>query len=105
MSCARSISVWGFYHMDAWAAAICLEVNYERFVSDAFEERYQPMPVLGFYTIKTSGGYRKLARLTAVDMARQMSVLDGVTEYCDTRFSNCRFTYRRGRGDNVCDIG
>ena len=74
MSCARSISVWGFYHMDAWAAAIWLEANYERFVSDAFEERYQPMPVLGFYTIKTSGGYRKLARLTAVDMALQMSV-------------------------------
>ena len=88
----------GFDHMDARAAAIWLEVNYERFVSDVLEGRYQPMPALGFYATKTSGGYRKLARLTAVDTILQMSVLDVVAEYCDTRFSNYSFAYRRGRG-------
>jgi retron-type reverse transcriptase len=83
--------------MDARAAALWLEVNYKRFSSDVLNGRYTPMPALGFHVTKTSGGFRNLARLTAIDTILQMSLLDTTADYCDTLFSDYSFAYRRGR--------
>ena len=65
----------GFDHMDARAAILCLEVNYERFSADILNGRYMPMPALGFHVTKSSGSFRNLARLTAIDTILQISYI------------------------------
>ena len=88
----------GFDNMDAEGARIWLELNYPRFLAELRGGRYTPMPALGFRTAKTSGGYRNLSRLTALDTVLQMSANEVLTPWNEERFSDSSFAYRPGRG-------
>lgn len=88
----------GFDNMDAQGAEIWIELNYERLLLDLKSGRYKPMPALGFQTAKTSGGYRKLSRLTALDSILQMSANTVLAPWNDKYFSDYSFAYRTGRG-------
>ncbi len=88
----------GFDNMDAEGARIWIELNYPRFLADLRGGRYAPMPALGFRTAKTSGGYRNLSRLTALDTVLQMSANEVLSPWNESRFSESSFAYRPGRG-------
>lgn len=88
----------GFDRMTPDAAELWLQVNGEKLCRELNSGKYIPMPAIGFNTAKIHGGYRQLARLTAIDTIIQTAILEKITPVCDPCFSDCSFAYRRGRG-------
>ena len=56
------------------------------------------MPAVAFASAKRGGGYRKLAKLTALDAVLHYAVLDALTPLCEDLFSEFSYAYRPGRG-------
>ena len=44
---------------------------------------YEPMPAVAFASAKRGRGYRKLAKLTALDAVLHYAVLDALTPLCE----------------------
>ncbi len=88
----------GFDNMTPDAALMWIEINSKRLTDDIISGRYTPMPAVGFRVAKKNGGYRKLARLTALDTIIQNSVIDAIEEKVEEHFSDSSFAYRSGRG-------
>lgn len=100
----------GFDKMDAKAAALWLEINGKRFCKDILTMNYEPMPAVAFASAKRGGGYRKLAKLTALDAVLHYAVLDALTPLCEELFSEFSYAYRPGRGlsqavSRYCELG
>ena len=71
---------------------------------------YEPMPAVAFASAKRGGGYRKLAKLTALDAVLHYAVLDALTPLCEDLFSEFSYAYRPGRGlsqavSRYCELG
>ena len=99
----------GMYE-DAKAAALWLEINGKRFCKDILTMNYEPMPAVAFASAKRGGGYRKLAKLTALDAVLHYAVLDALTPLCEDLFSEFSYAYRPGRGlsqavSRYCELG
>ena len=84
--------------MDAKAASLWLEINGKRFCKDILTMNYEPMPAVAFASAKRGGGYRKLAKLTALDAVLHYAVLDALTPLCEELFSEFSYAYRPGAG-------
>lgn len=88
----------GYDSMTAEGTLAWLHINGDRLCRELHDGAYRPMPAVGFRTAKTRGGYRRLAKLTALDTIIQQAVLDAVTPVCEERFSDNSYAYRSGRG-------
>ena len=88
----------GFDGMSAETAVSWLWVNGDRFCNDILTGDYRPMPAIGFKTAKMNGGYRQLARLTALDTILQYTLNSTLSHIVDAKFSDSSFAYRSGRG-------
>ena len=88
----------GFDKMDANAAVLWLEINGKRFCKNILTMNYEPMPAVAFASAKRGGGYRKLAKLTALDAVLHYAVLDALTPLCEELFSEFSYAYRPGAG-------
>lgn len=96
--------------MSAKSAALWMKINADRLLESLREGRYQPMPVSGFRVAKSSGSFRTLTRVTAIDMIVQRCLLRALEEECETGFSDHSYAYRIGRGMNTalekyCEYG
>lgn len=88
----------GFDGMSAQSALLWLEINGETLIRRLLRGSYDPMPAVGFYTAKQNGGYRQLAKLSALDMVIQNTLISGVTPACESQFSDYTYAYRPNRG-------
>lgn len=88
----------GYDSMTAEGTLAWLRINGDRLCRELNDGVYRPMPAVGFRTAKTRGGYRKLAKLTALDTVIQQAVLNAVTPICEEHFSDSSYAYRSGRG-------
>ena len=75
----------GWDGMDADTAAVWVSVNGDRLARDLTNGHYRPMPALGFYAAKKSGGHRSLAKLTAIDTIVQLRMLEVLSPHCETK--------------------
>lgn len=88
----------GYDGMSIEGAASWIFINGDRLCKDILRGDYRPMPAMGFRTAKTSGGYRQLVRLSAIDVVLQ-TWLDSVLEPTfEETFSDNSMAYRQGRG-------
>ena len=106
---ARHFSA-GFDRMTADAADTWVQINGQRLCQQLMDGSYQPMPAMGFYRAKKSGGARLLSRLTAIDTIIQLILLEALTTACEKAFSPSSFGYRPGRGvhmalEQYCTLG
>lgn len=88
----------GFDGMSMEGACSWIYVNGERLCRDIFNGHYRSMPASGFRTAKAGGGFRSIARLTALDTILQHTVNNGLVEFAEERFYDGSFAYRTGRG-------
>ncbi len=88
----------GYDGMSMDGAGAWLFINSKRLIRDIKAKEYFPMPALGFNTAKTSGGYRSLVRLTAIDTVLQIAVNNALIPECEKIFSDCSMAFRPGRG-------
>lgn len=84
--------------MTASGAVLWIEINGKRLCRELDKGYYEPMPAATFCTAKKNRGYRRLAKLTAIDSIVQYAVSDAITEICETEFSPKSFAYRKGKG-------
>lgn len=96
--------------MTADAADTWVQINGQRLCQQLMDGSYQPMPAMGFYRAKKSGGARLLSRLTAIDTIIQLILLEALTPACEKVFSPSSFGYRPGRGVHIaleqyCTLG
>jgi len=94
----------GYDGMSIDGAASWIFINGDRLCKDILRGDYRPMPAMGFHTAKTSGGYRRLVRLSAIDTVLQTwlkAVLEPTFEgmFCDNSMA-----YRPGRGVHTADL-
>ncbi len=87
--------------MTADAADTWVQINGQRLCQQLMDGSYQPMPAMGFYRAKKSGGARLLSRLTAIDTIIQLILLEALTPACEKVFSPSSFGYRPGRGVHI----
>ena len=88
----------GFDGMSAENALMWIEINGAVWAKDIARGRYAPMPASGFRIAKLHGGFRQLAKLTALDSVVQYAIIHAITEQAEVRFSDFSFAYRPGRG-------
>ena len=88
----------GFDGMTAAAALFWLQINGERLCKDIRNGQYAPMPAMGFIMAKQNGGYRQLARLTALDSIVQMYLSDALSAESEKLLSPNSYAYRPGLG-------
>lgn len=88
----------GYDGMSMKGAYAWITVNGERLCRDIFNGHYRPMPATGFRRAKVNGGFRQLARLTAIDTVVQTQLNKTLSEEAEKSFSDNSFAYRRGRG-------
>ncbi len=96
--------------MSAKSAELWLTINSERLLAELRQGNYVPMPVMGFRTAKTDGGFRTLTRATAIDTVIQRCLLDVLSPHCEIRYSNGSYAFRPGRGvsaalQRYCNLG
>ena len=88
----------GFDKMTAEAASVWLKINGVKLCKQLNSGKYEPLPAQGFTTAKMEGGYRSLAKLTAIDTIVQDVILEKLFAECEKRFSEHSHAYRKGRG-------
>ena len=88
----------GYDGMSMEGASAWLRINAARLIRDIKSEDYSPMPAIGFKTAKTSGGYRSLVRITAIDTVLQTAINNSLIEECEKIFFNCNMAFRPDRG-------
>ncbi len=88
----------GYDNMTPAAAMTVLKIDGEKLCRRLNAGKYEAKPAVGFFSAKTDGGYRKLARLTATDTVIQYAAIEKLTPECEAKFSDRSFAYRRGRG-------
>lgn len=88
----------GFDGMSMNGVYSWIYVNAERLCRDIFNGNYRPMPAVGFRIAKTSGGFRNLVRLTAIDTVLQTVLNKELSIIAEDYFSDGSFGYRTGRG-------
>ncbi len=84
--------------MSASGAVTWVDINGKRLCRELNKGYYEPMPAVAFTSAKKNGGYRRLAKLTAIDSVVQYAVADAIAEICEAEFSPKSFAYRKGRG-------
>lgn len=84
--------------MSASGAVLWIDINGKRLCRELNKGYYEPMPAVAFTCAKKNGGYRRLAKLTAIDSVVQYAVADAIAEICEAGFSPKSFAYRKGRG-------
>lgn len=84
--------------MSASGAVLWIDINGKRLCRELTKGYYEPMPAVAFTCAKKNGGYRRLAKLTAIDSVVQYAVADAIAEICEAEFSPKSFAYRKGRG-------
>lgn len=88
----------GYDGMSMEGAASWLFINGDRLRKDILSGDYRPMPAIGFRTAKHDGSYRRLVRLTAVDLVLQTVLLTCLTPLFEEKFHDSSMAYRPGRG-------
>lgn len=88
----------GYDGMSMQGAHAWMTVNGDRICRDIFNGYYLPMPAVGFRVAKVGGGFRQLARLTAIDTVIQTLLKDCLSQEAEKHFSDHSFAYRKGRG-------
>lgn len=88
----------GFDGMSAQSALLWLEINGETLIRRLLCGSYDPMPAVGFCTAKQNGGYRQLAKLSALDMVIQNTLISGVAPACESQLSDYTYAYRPNCG-------
>ena len=88
----------GFDKMTPKAAEIWLGVHGEELCDQLNGGKYNVMPAVGFNVAKANGGYRRFVKLTAIDSIVQMTALEKLAPYCEAKFSDSSFAYRKGCG-------
>ena len=88
----------GFDGMSAQSALLWLEINGETLIWQLLRGSYDPMPAVGFCTAKQNGGYRQLAKLSALDMVIQNTLISEVAPTCKSQFSDYTYAYRPNCG-------
>ena len=66
--------------------------------SELTEERYYPLPVQKFMMKKSNGSKREISVLALRDRIVQRAVCDLITPIYESKFLDCSFGYRPGRG-------
>ena len=88
----------GFDKMTPDAAEIWLSLNGDKLCNQLNGSKYNVMPAVGFNVAKTAGGYRRLAKLTAIDTIIQGATLEKISPVCEEIFSDTSYAYRKGKG-------
>lgn len=88
----------GYDGMSMDGAASWIFINGDRFCKDILRGDYRPMPAVGFKTAKTSGGYRQLVRLSAIDTVLQTWLNSVLSPTFEKMFCDNSMAYRPGRG-------
>ena len=88
----------GYDGMSMDGAASWIFINGNRLCKDILQGDYCPMPAIGFKTAKTSGGYRRLVRLSAIDSVIQTWLNTMLCPTFEEIFCDNSMAYRPGRG-------
>lgn len=88
----------GYDGMSMDGAASWIFINGDRLCKDILRGDYRPMPAMGFKTAKTSGGFRRLVRLSAVDTVLQTWLNTLLVPTFEELFCDSSMAYRPGRG-------
>jgi len=88
----------GYDGMSMDGAASWIFINGDRLCKDVLRGGYRPMPAIGFQTAKVSGGYRRLVRLSAVDIVLQTWLNAKLVPTFEALFCDSSMAYRPGRG-------
>lgn len=84
--------------MSASEAVLWVDIDGKRLCRELDKGYYEPMPAVTFISAKKNGGYRHLAKLTAIDSVVQYAVAEAIDEICEAEFSPKSFAHRKGRG-------
>lgn len=75
-----------------------LPKHLRKLANELAEERYYPLPVQKFLMRKSNGSNREISVLALRDRIVQRVVCDLLTPIYESKFLDCSFGYRLGRG-------
>lgn len=88
----------GFDGMSMDGAMSWILINGERLCKDIDSGDYTPMPAVGFRTAKIGGGFRELARISALDTVIQNVLIRELSPRLEEIFLDSSMAYRPGKG-------
>ena len=87
----------GVDRMTADEAYSWLQINGAQLLRQLKRGVYEPAAALTYLIAKQSGGYRRVAKLTAIDTVIQHVMMDVVSPYLEKQFSDSSHAYRKNR--------
>lgn len=87
----------GADRMTADEAYSWLQINGAQLLRQLKRGTYEPAAALAYPIAKQNGGYRRVAKLTAMDTIIQHVMMDVVSPYLEKQFSDSSHAYRKNR--------